>query len=118
MMPICNQIDLKYQYFVKVDMNLSTTGNTDTCWMRCDNSLPTSNVTDLSSVLSDSETIASGIIRTLISIPGTILNVLVLLAIIRNQHLRKEYITPSIASIAMTDFFVQCLPPTFRHSIF
>ena len=111
MTSICNQIEAKYPYYVKVAMNVSSSGNIDSCWMRCDNSLTTSNVTDLSFVLSENESLATGIIRTVVCIPGIILNVLVLLAILRNPNLRKEYITPSIASIAMTDFLfaVYCL---------
>ena len=45
----------------------------------------------------------AGVGFALESIVGTILNLLVILALQRNSDFRKEYLTPSIVSIALTD---------------
>ena len=67
---------------------------------------------DLDYVYSDFEANILGLIVAFMSITGTILNAFVIFALLRNQEIRKEYITPSIISIAITDllFCVLCLP--------
>jgi hypothetical protein len=86
-------------------MTTSTSENNDSCWAECDPSLPASNMSDYESYwLSEPESIIGGIMALFTSIPGTILNFLVILTLIRNQELRKEYLAPSIASITITDF--------------
>ena len=103
MASICNQSQIKHSYYVKVPMSNSTTGHNDTCWIYCDSSSTLRNATDLGLSLCVEESITAGITALITSIPGTILNSLVILAIMRSQALRKEYLTPSIASIAITD---------------
>ena len=58
-------------------------------------------------------------LATLVSIPGIILNCLIMLAIIKSPNLRKEYLAPSVASITATDFLfsVYVLPTTSRHHL-
>ena len=48
--------------------------------------------------------VSAGVIVTIGSIGGTLLNLLVIIALLRNSQLRKEYLTPFIISNAMTDF--------------
>ena len=105
MASICNQAEINHAYYVNVPMTTKTLGNNDSCWMRCDASLPSSNLTDYERYwLSENESTIAGIMATFVSIPGTILNFLVILVLIRNKDLQKEYLTPSIASITLTDF--------------
>ena len=120
MSSICNQSEIKHSYYVKVPMNNSTTENIETCWFYCDSSFSTSTfhkATDLGLTVTEEESLAAGMTALITSIPGTILNFLVILAIIRSQVLRKEYLTPSIASIATTDllFSIYVLPIAAHH---
>ena len=48
--------------------------------------------------------IAAGVVMTIESIGGSIMNLLVIIALLRNPQLRNEYITPFIISNATTDF--------------
>jgi hypothetical protein len=87
--------------------------------MRCDTSYPTSYYSDTGFLLSENESTAAGMLATGASIPGTILNFLIILAIIRSPELRKEYLAPSVASITVTDFLfsVYVLSATSRHNL-
>jgi hypothetical protein len=55
---------------------------------------------------SETAAFAYGLSAIIKSLVGFILNLLVILAIIRSSDLRKEYLTPSILSIAMADFIL------------
>ena len=114
MTSVCD-MSIKHTYYVNALMNINTSGNNDTCWMKCAASLPASWSTDPGTYsFTVTETTTRGIFATFASIPGTILNLLVLLAMIRSPELRKEYLAPSIASITVTDFLfsVYVLPAT------
>ena len=118
MASICNQSEIKHPYYVEVLMSNITTRNKDTCWIHCKNSTsPLHDTTDLSLSISESESLTSGLAALFTSIPGTVLNFLVILAIMRSQTLRKEYLTPSVASIAITDllFSIYVLPSIAHH---
>ena len=124
MKSFCNQSEIKFPYFVNVPINISTYGyqhhgNLESCWMRCDDSLPKSHWTDPSFLQSEAESTLAGVLAGVLSIPGTILNLLVILVIIRTPDLRKEYLTPSIASITLTDFLLSLyvLPTLSHHNI-
>ena len=52
---------------------------------------------------STAESIIAGLGATIQSIAGTFLNLLVILALLNNDNLRKQYFTPSIISLSMTD---------------
>ena len=78
----------------------------DTCWM-LDNVTLTSlhlSPNDANFVYSEKESIMAGVVIALQSIFGTILNFLVIVALLRNSELRKEYLTPTIISIAIANF--------------
>ena len=53
---------------------------------------------------SETGAMTAGGFNTLQGIVGAILNCMIILAILRNTDLRKEYLTPCIFSIAITDF--------------
>ena len=59
---------------------------------------------DPSFLYSEVESISAGIVTAIQSICGTILNFLVILALIRSEEIRKEYFTPTIISIAIANF--------------
>ena len=48
--------------------------------------------------------IAAGVVVTIESIGGSIMNLLIIIALLRTPQLRNEYITPFIISNATTDF--------------
>ena len=98
-------------------VNVSNSRYNDMCWMpvvhppendTCHlTSHYTCTVCDLlnepSFVYTDAQSIISGLIAALMSTAGTILNLLVILAILNNSKLRKDYLTPAIVSLASTD---------------
>ena len=65
------------------------------------------------------ETVAAGVVVTIESIGGSLLNLLVIIALLRNLQLRKEYLTPFIISNAMTDLIFSSIPlPTLSTRLF
>ena len=73
------------------------------CNMKLDFKSETLNLTDRNY---ESTAFMGGILAILQCIGGSILNFLVIWAIIRSPALRKEYVTPSILSITITDFIL------------
>ena len=63
--------------------------------------------------------VAAGVVVTIGSIGGTLLNLLVIIALFRSPQLRKEYLTPFIISNAMTDLIFSAIPlPTLSTRLF
>ena len=88
------------QCYLKVDMLSKLDNSTDYCY-------------------SDGESILAGVGSTLQAIAGTILNLLVILALLKNQHLRKEYLTPAIISLSATDLIFSVITlPMLAHRYF
>ena len=90
-------------YYLEVPFNSSKYFTT--CWIKID---PASNSSSLQSIdpsfaFSSTESLIAGLVNAFQSTGGTILNLLVFLAVLRSPKLRKEYLTPSIISIATTD---------------
>ena len=75
------------------------------CWIKYNATLkdPELPIVETNYVYSETASIIAGIGFALESIIGTILNLLVIIALGRNADFRKEYLTPSIVSIAFTD---------------
>ena len=59
---------------------------------------------DTSYVYDGIPTIWAGLGTGIESVLGVVLNGLVIIAILKNPKLRKEYLTPAIVSLALTDF--------------
>ena len=55
-------------------------------------------------VYSNPESDFGGVIFALLSIPGALLNFLLIAALLKNTKIRQEYLTKTVVSIAMTDF--------------
>ena len=90
----------------------------DHCWMKNDStsSYPLLQSNDPRFVYTETESQIAGATNVLQCILGSGLNFLVLCAILRSSELRKEYLTPSIASIALTDFLYSIYPlPVLTH---
>ena len=95
----------------------------DKCWMKNNETL--FNIRDLLQrppddkqfIYSEAESIIAGIATAFESIGGTILNFLIIAALLRNMDLRKEYLTPPIISIAIADFLhsIYTLPVMSLH---
>ena len=76
--------DYNNQCYLKVDVNSILGNDTGYCY------------TNIQSVI-------AGLGAILQSIVGIALNLLVIVALLRTKHVRKEYITPSIVSLIATD---------------
>ena len=75
----------------------------NTCWIKDGADREMWENGNTSFVYSQTESIAVGIVVAVMSIAGTILNLPVIIALLRNKDLRNEYTTPTIVSIATTD---------------
>ena len=75
------------------------------CWSKSNSTSSGYHIQDNdgSYLLSNIESIIGGVVITVESFGGAILNFLVIVALLRSRQLRKEYITPFIISNAMTD---------------
>ena len=60
-------------------------------------------------VYSTTDSVIAGIGSTILAIVGTFLNFVVILALLRCNKLRKEYLTPSVVSLATTDLLYSML---------
>ena len=87
-------------------------GSHEHCWWTLQ-----TNFTDTIFAYSDLESNAAGVIFTLQSIAGSILNFLLILALLRNPKIRKECLTLTIVSITITNFIwcVYVLPIMSMH---
>ena len=91
------------QEYQKASLNFST--YVQECWMQTNTKW---NVSDVPSIKTDFwlpepySFIAAGVYGAY-SIFGTVLNIFIIVALIRNKSLRKGYLAPSIFSIAVTD---------------
>ena len=77
----------------------------NTCWVETSGEeyAETENL-GMSSLYSKATLAAAGTITGIESFAGVILNAIILIILIRSSELRNEYLTPSIISIALTDF--------------
>ena len=91
--------------YVKL-VKINTSEYFDYCWLKVDPSStdPIVRSTDPSYVYSNTESILFGVGYIPLSVIGSVMNLLVILAILRSSELRKEYLSPSILSIALNDF--------------
>ena len=93
-------------------MYLNSSQYFDTCWLKTVANLTTDQekIMDISFIYSNTESILAGFFNLLQSIFGATLNFLVLFVLLRNPKLRNDNITPSIISIAVTDFLFCAYP--------
>ena len=89
---------LMKECYLKVDMRSKLDDSTDYCY-------------------SEAESILGGLGATTEAIAGSILNFIVILALTKNSHLRKQYMTPCIVSLATTDllFSLVTIPMLSQH---
>ena len=102
--PCCSNNETNGSYVQLVTIN--TSKYFDQCWLKVDpcSTFPLVRSTDPSFVFSDTESILFGVYDIFLSVFGSAMNLLVILAILRSSELRKEYLTPSILSITLNDF--------------
>ena len=85
---------------VEIDSN----GYYDQCWWTLENETSPNVTRKTASVYSEAEAgFATGVFA-LFSVVGAVLNFLMIIAIVKNQKFRKEYLTPTLVSILVTDF--------------
>ena len=86
----------------------------DVCWWTLGSEPFSFAVNDTTFVYTETESYIGGVIFALLSIVGAILNFLLIVALLSNSKLRKEYLTKTIVSIALTDFLWSiCFLPLF-----
>lgn len=86
-------------------INIESSKFFENCWMQDNATLISLHLSpDPNFMYSEMESIMAGIIVALQSLFGTIWNFLVIVALLRNSELRKEYLTPTIVSIAVANF--------------
>ena len=88
------------------------------CWWTMDDDTKEVYTNDTRYVYSDAESDFAGVIYGFESLAGSILNILIIVALLRNTRLREEYLTPTIISIALTDclfsgFFISIMSAHF-----
>ena len=85
------------------------------CYLKVDHRSNLSQSTDY--CYSMAESILGGLGATTEAIAGSILNFIVIFALTKNAHLRKQYMTPCIVSLATTDllFSLVTLPMLSHH---
>ena len=83
----------------------------DTCWMVVDNATERFNInnTDTSFAYARGQAVFAGLGIAFESIAGTILNLLIIIALLKNSSLRKEYLSLAIVSLAATDLLFSIL---------
>ena len=98
-----------FHHYRKVSLNSSQ--YLDSCWTKINFSQGVTKMMLEKGILADpdfeygnGEATTAGVFNLLQSIGGILLNGLIILVIMRNSKIRKEYLTPSILSIAITDF--------------
>ena len=74
------------------------------CWWTLSGQNVSINENDTSFAYSDTEANAAGVIFGLESVAGTLLNFVLIVALLKNSEIRKEYMTKTIVSILVADF--------------
>jgi len=89
-----------------IKINSTVSKYFESCWMRIDPSMDSSIAfsTDPSLVQPEWSLIGEGVLYMFLSVAGVIMNFLIILAIIKSSTIRKEYLCPTIMSLAMSDF--------------
>ena len=89
-----------------ININSTVSRYFDSCWMRIDPSMDSSKAfsTDPRLVQPEWSLIGDGVLYMFLSIAGVIMNSLIILAIIKSSKIRKEYLCPTIMSLASSDF--------------
>ena len=107
-----SHLNKNLHYYDEIPLNYS--GYFNTCWIKNDLEVNSSFLqsNDTRFVYSDAESITAGILHTFESIAGIVLNFFVFMAVVRNKGLRKEYFTPFIVSMAISDFIFSAYPVT------
>ena len=91
-----------FRHYHPVPLNSSNYFNS--CWTKL-NFLNTTfkHSSDPSYYYTYNQALTEGVLNSLLSISGVALNLIVIFVIMRNKEIRKEYLTPSFLSIAITD---------------
>ena len=95
-------------------VNLTDSEYNEHCWLPVDghNGSLTSNQvrpSDTKYILDGVTTIWAGLGAGIESVLGVILNGLVIVALLKSAKLRRDYLTPAIISLALTDFLFSFL---------
>ena len=95
-------------------VNLTDSEYNEHCWLPVDghNGSLTSNpvrLSDTKYILDGVTTIWAGLGAGIESVLGVILNGLVIVALLKSTKLRRDYLTPAIISLALTDFLFSFL---------
>ena len=104
---MCYNVSLEEnQRFCYYKTTINSSLSFDHCWMKVDNqsNFFPMNSTNPDLVYSEEATILGGVISIILCVCGLILNSSVIFGIAKSPELQKEYLTPTIISIALTDW--------------
>ena len=89
----------------------------DKCYLKVDMTSSLNDSTEY--VYSEMESLLGGVGATIESIFGIILNLLVIVALVENPYIRKQYLSPAIVSLATTDLLYSLITlPMQAHNYF
>ena len=98
----CDHIVEIFRHYHPVPLNSSKYINT--CWTKLNFLNSTfSHSSDPSYYYTYNQAMTEGVLNSLLAISGVVLNLIVIFVIMRNSGIRKEYLTPSFLSIAISD---------------
>ena len=87
-------------------VGIDSDGYYDQCWWTLNDTNETASTapSKTASVYSEAEAGFATAVFALFSVVGAVLNFLMIIAIVKNKKFRKEYLTPTLVSILVTDF--------------
>ena len=87
-------------------VNITDSPYNEQCWMPLDGNSTSNPVlsNETGYAYTGITTVWAGLGTCIESVFGVVLNGLVIMALLKNPKLRKEYLTPAIVSLALTDF--------------
>ena len=86
------------------EISLINSSYFNSCWLLVDGKLNSSEDYYYDLWIPAPYSVIAAVVLSSISIVGSVLNALVITSLLRNSDIRKGYLTPSIVSIAITDF--------------
>ena len=85
-------------------VDLNTSDYHEKCWWTLEKESVSTTIYDGTFSYSNTDANVAGIICTLESIVGALLSLLLIVVLLKNSEIRKEYMTKTVVSIAITDF--------------
>ena len=86
------------------NISFNSSNYNDVCWWTLEEQPTSITENDLKDAYSEVTSYMAGTVTVIQSVIGAILNLLLIIALLKNSKLRTQYLTKSIVSILVTDF--------------